>query len=114
MLCLSLERINEWIDMMIPSFFHRLTLNSYTREFITNIIEDRTKTHSKSLIKHVVTKFKSTNLDILSERSKIHKDIIRKNFEYEKNEIKNYSILPTLLENFENNLNEIIHHIRAF
>jgi hypothetical protein len=115
MTSLGIERINDKIDTMIPSFFARLLDNVYTKSYIINLIKACPKRmHPKSIINFICHKFKSQNIEQLKVKCNHHKLIMAKNFEYEKNEIKANSELPELLENFNNNIREIIHYLRVF
>ncbi len=115
MLSLGIERINDKIDTMIPSFFVRLLENSYTNSFIQNLLLScNSKFHNKSIIGHIVSKFKTSNLKLLKNKCERHKFIMQRNFEYEKDEIKTHSVLPELLENYNNNIREIINYLKVF
>jgi len=48
MTSLGIERINEKVDMMVPSFFYRLLNHEYTRTFILNKLNSCQKLHNRS------------------------------------------------------------------
>jgi exonuclease III len=114
MICLGINRMDLKLDSMLPSFFYRLLQNQYTNDFIRQVINNNIKIDKKSIIYHIINKFKTKDMNKLNEKCKLYKGIIDKNFEYEKNELKQFSKLPNLLENMKSNLTEIILSLRAF
>lgn len=114
MISLGINRMDIRLDSILPSFFYRLLENHYTKEFVESIISNKIKLNNKSIIQAIIHKFKTRNITEIKSYCKNYKSIIDKNFEYEKNELREYSKLPTLLDDIRGNLAEIIQNMRAF
>ena len=112
MICLGINRLEFKIDTVIPSFFGRIMENEYTDSVIDEL--KKMKLSKNSVVNHILCKFKTKNRDKLIELCKHHKTVIDKNFEYEKDVIRNNSILPALIKNVKANLGEIIDYLRVF
>jgi hypothetical protein len=112
MLALKLNRIDVKLDSMIPSYFGRLMMNQYTKDFIEQL--KQLELPDRSIAKFIFNKFKTKDNVALLKMCENYRNVIDKNFEYELNEFESTSKLPALIKYLKNNLGKIIYDLSAF